>query len=195
MFDLMTTDFARVRNMCVALGVAAAFLVGCAHDVGTEQGSDKTTAQAGDAKTTAAAAQLGVVAVSHAKLEVPADWTQKTHGAWTLITGADSASLIAMGPVAENDGIPAKVVEGAAALGATEVKLLEEQTASFGAEQLPARVADGGCKLGLADGRLGYAVVDLGKGERVMVIHAALKDASPDKLRAGRMVVASLKRL
>jgi hypothetical protein len=101
---------------------------------------------------------------------------------------------VAITALLTDDAIPAKLAEGAAAVGATDVHTDTEQAVKLGLHQLPARAADGTCKLGTAPGRIGYAIVEL-EGERVLILHVAPRSAGDDALRAGRKLVASLKKL
>ncbi len=180
------------------IGAAAALataLIGCAP--AAEDGSDKAAAPAVAAPAVAAPADGARTTHSlmHAQLDVPTDWAKNEQGAWMVFAAADGISHIAVGPMEAGDVPATKLQEAAAALGATSVVTVDEQATTFGTDKLPARAADGSCKLGRADARIGYVVVDLGGGNRVMAVHAAGKDSTDVQLQAGRKAIASLRRL
>jgi len=184
------------------LGAAAALatvLIGCAPTA--EDGSEKgapAPGTAGEAQKSPVAAQAQAAptteTLAHAQLTVPADWTKKTVSSWTVLNAGDGISHVAMGSLEATDVIATKFQEAAAALGASSLVMLDEQATSYGADKLPARAADGACKIGTAESRIGYVVVDFGSGNRVMAVHAAAKDLTDQQLEAGRRTVASLRR-
>jgi hypothetical protein len=192
----------RTFGRMTAVALLAAVLVGCAPtaDEASNKGASPSvataSAQAEVTHTTESQAEVThtTESLAHAQFDVPGDWSRKAASAWTVFTSADGVSHVAMGALEASDVNAKKLAEGAAAMGASSVAMMDEQATTFGAEKLPARAADGACKLGTAEGRIGYAVVDLGAGNRVMVIHAAVKDLTDEQLQAGRKAVASLRR-
>jgi hypothetical protein len=165
---------------------AAASLVGCANDPGAGNDPGQSTSPVALGKE--------LESLAHVQLDVPAEWTKKTTGAWLAYTSPDGISRLAVGALQPEDTIAKKLAEAGSALGASSVTMMEEQPTRFGPEQLPARAADGACKLGSGEGRIGYVVVDLGDGKRVLLVHAAPQDTPDENLATGRRVIASLKR-
>jgi hypothetical protein len=190
----MSADVNTVGRLGLSAALAAMLLAGCARDPGADEASDKGAIAAGEAAKPQAEVTHTTESLAHAQLDVPGDWTKKAASAWTVFTSADGVSHVAMGALEASDVNAKKLADGAAAMGASSLAMMDEQATTFGAEKLPARAADGACKLGTAEGRIGYAVVDLGAGNRVMVIHAAAKDLTDEQLQAGRKAVASLRR-
>jgi hypothetical protein len=187
----MRADLTKIQHVGAATWLAAMLFLGCARGPDAEEGGDKGEAQPAAVRTETAHM---LDALGDMQLDVPSEWTKKRQGGWAVFASPDGISRVAMGAIAPGDSTAKKLQEAAAAIGATEVRAMAEQDTRLGPSQLAARAADGTCTLGAGEGRIGYAVVEVGAGKRVMVLHAAPKDASDESLAAGRRAVASLRR-
>ncbi len=133
-------------------------------------------------------------ALARVKLDEPAGWTKSVRARWSVRTSPDGRSRFATGGLAPDEMVTKLVASAAAELGASDVQLVEPQDAPFGPDQLPARAADGSCRFGAGEGRIGYAAIDVGGGARVLVVHAAAADVSDETKRAALTAIGTLRR-
>jgi hypothetical protein len=181
------------RRIGVAL-LAAGLSIGCdqAHD---EAAGDKAAAtSATPAHPAQKQASSSGAPLARIDLDAPTGWAKQPRGAWQIHTSADEKSVLALGPI--DDGAPTREAldEAAHLLGISDVHWAEEQAISIGVDHLSARASDGPCRFRNGDARVAYAAVDVGEGERILVIHLATNDAPADAQKTALTAVASLRK-
>jgi len=175
------------RTLAIAL-ITMGTLLGCGREPDAGEGASSKSAPPADTSH----AQEAVVL--HARLDEPAGWAKVARGRWQVFASPDGLSRFALATLGAAEAPVALVTDDAPSLGVSDVHLAGEQDTPFGAEQLPARAADGSCRFGAAEGRIGYAVIDIGGGKRVIVIHAAHMDLPQETQRVALTAIRSLRR-
>jgi hypothetical protein len=145
-------------------------------------------------KGTAAVTKGGGGRLARATLTPPASWASRKVADWSIHTASDGLSVFAQLEVGAGNGALDQLNELASIVGATEVRMSDEQAIAIGADKLPARAADGVCKLGEREARVQYALVDMGEDERVMLAHIVVTGAPDEVGRAAQGAIASLRR-
>lgn len=175
------------RVVCAAT-IVMGLALGCGHEPDTD---DK-----GAAPSQAAPAQPAAVdeASARVQLDEPAGWTRSARARWSIRTSPDGRSRFATGGLAPGEVVSKLVADAAAELGASNLQLLDPQEAPFGADKLPSQAADGSCRFGSGEGRIGYSAIDLGGGARVLVVHVAAADVSEETKRAALAAIGTLRR-
>lgn len=127
-------------------------------------------------------------------IDPPAGWAARAQGAWTVHQAPDARAHLAFAKLGAAEAVPAKVAEAIAAMGGADPRTSDEQAITIGPDKLPARAASGACRFGADDGRMQYAVVDAGEGERMLLVFAAAKDAPEGAQRTAFASIASMRR-
>jgi hypothetical protein len=127
-------------------------------------------------------------------MDAPAGWEERAEGAWTLHHAPDKRAHLAAAPLGAGDAVAARVAEAVALMGGSDVRTAEEQAITIGLDARPARAASGSCRFGAEDGRVQYAAVDLGDGERFLLVYAAASGAPEDAQKAAFAAIATLRR-
>lgn len=196
------------RTLGIA-AIATSALLGCGRepDEGTHDKSEGTAApiasQAAQAREVVAAVAptplvqdaLDAIPGGHVELQPPYGWTTQARGAWRVFESPDKLALLALAPLGARDSVPARLIEGVAELGATEMHVGDEVAITMGAERIPARAADGNCKLATVDARLEYAVIDAPGGKRSIMLRATAKTAPESAETAALTALTTLRRL
>ncbi|APR80220.1 Hypothetical protein A7982_05567 [Minicystis rosea] len=179
-------------KMVGATAIAVCLLVGCAPEQAPSEGSGKT--EAAPSANAAAKIESTPITLTRAQMEAPAGWQGRTQGAWTVHSTADRRTHLAAASIGAGDTVAARVSEAIGAMGGAEPKTGDEQSLSIGPEQLPAKGASGSCRFGGDEGRMQYAVIDVGEGQRTLLVYAAAKDAPEDGQRTAFASIATLRR-
>jgi hypothetical protein len=162
--------------------------VGCAQDPGASEGAAEKGVPA------EAPAQGGPVRRARAAIDPPAAWTSRTDDAWTVHEAPGGLSVLAYAEIGAGDAVPARLRDAVDAAGASDVRVADERSIVVGPDALPARAASGACRLGAHEAKVQYAVVDVGGGERMMIVQVVAAGAPEDVARAAMGAVASLRR-
>ncbi len=131
---------------------------------------------------------------SKTQLRAPVGWTQRKGGSWVAFSAPDKTAILALDSYPRGKDPSATIMKVARELGLVDIDW-KGGTKGFSINGIPAKSADGTCKVSGRPAVYSYATLTPGGPENILVIYAVEDRAPAERRQQAAQSLRSIRRI